>query len=54
MDAMEDMEEGDALGVGAVQDFTWKGLLDFSTCTECGQARSALPGTPTSRSPPSC
>ena len=43
LDAMEDMEEGDALGVGAVEDFTWKGLLDFSTCTECGRCQSQCP-----------
>ncbi|PKW26859.1 (Fe-S)-binding protein [Phycicoccus duodecadis] len=43
LEAMEDMEEGDALGVGAVEDFTWKGLLDFSTCTECGRCQSQCP-----------
>ena len=43
MDAMEEMEEGDSLGVGAVEDFTWKGLLDFSTCTECGRCQSQCP-----------
>ena len=43
MDAMEEMEEGDRLGVGAVEDFTWKGLLDFSTCTECGRCQSQCP-----------
>ena len=43
LEAMEDMEEGDRLGVGAVEDFTWKGLLDFSTCTECGRCQSQCP-----------
>jgi ferredoxin len=43
MEAMEELEEGDALGVGAVEDFTWKGLLDFSTCTECGRCQSQCP-----------
>ena len=50
MEAMEAMEEaaGDAevepvLGVGKVEDFTWKGLLDFSTCTECGRCQSQCP-----------
>ena len=27
----------------AVEDFTWKGLLDFSTCTECGRCQSQCP-----------
>ncbi|HMM95221.1 MAG TPA: heterodisulfide reductase-related iron-sulfur binding cluster [Phycicoccus sp.] len=43
LEAMEEMEEGDRLGVGAVEDFTWKGLLDFSTCTECGRCQSQCP-----------
>ncbi len=45
---MESLEElGDdeelSLGVGKVEDFTWKGLLDFSTCTECGRCQSQCP-----------
>ena len=43
MEAMEELEEGATLGVGAVEDFTWKGLLDFSTCTECGRCQSQCP-----------
>ena len=43
LDAMEELEEGATLGVGAVEDFTWKGLLDFSTCTECGRCQSQCP-----------
>ncbi|QIM23162.1 4Fe-4S dicluster domain-containing protein [Phycicoccus sp. HDW14] len=43
LEAMEEMEEGDVLGVGKVEDFTWKGLLDFSTCTECGRCQSQCP-----------
>ncbi|PRY49436.1 Fe-S oxidoreductase, partial [Knoellia remsis] len=53
MEAMEAMEESAAesdeeapepvLGVGKVEDFTWKGLLDFSTCTECGRCQSQCP-----------
>ncbi len=31
------------LGVGKIEDFTWKGLLDFSTCTECGRCQSQCP-----------
>ncbi len=40
---LEDMDEDTKLGVGAVEDFTWKGLLDFSTCTECGRCQSQCP-----------
>jgi Fe-S oxidoreductase len=40
---IEDLDEDAALGVGKVEDFTWKGLLDFSTCTECGRCQSQCP-----------
>jgi Fe-S oxidoreductase len=40
---IEDLDEDAALGVGAVEDFTWKGLLDFSSCTECGRCQSQCP-----------
>ncbi|WP_433955181.1 (Fe-S)-binding protein [Janibacter indicus] len=43
MEVMEEMEEDSTLGVGKVEDFTWKGLLDFSTCTECGRCQSQCP-----------
>ena len=39
----EDPDEDDIFGVGKVEDFTWKGLLDFSTCTECGRCQSQCP-----------
>ena len=26
-----------------IEDFTWKGLLDFTTCTECGRCQSQCP-----------
>ncbi len=40
---LEELDEDAALGVGKVEDFTWKGLLDFSTCTECGRCQSQCP-----------
>ncbi len=45
MDSMEDLEEEDfeKLGVGKVEDFSWKGILDFTTCTECGRCQSQCP-----------
>ncbi|WP_370932999.1 (Fe-S)-binding protein [Amycolatopsis sp. cg13] len=42
-----DLEEADpdedTFGVGAIEDFSWKGWLDFSTCTECGRCQSQCP-----------
>lgn len=45
LEALEEMEEEDFsnLGVGKIEDFTWKGLLDFTTCTECGRCQSQCP-----------
>ncbi|MGW6427036.1 4Fe-4S dicluster domain-containing protein, partial [Nocardia sp. NPDC055053] len=41
---MEDADpDTDTFGVGKVEDFTWKGLLDFTTCTECGRCQSQCP-----------
>ncbi len=42
-EALDDLDEDPALGVGAVENFTWKGLLDFTTCTECGRCQSQCP-----------
>jgi len=35
--------EKDQFGVAAVEQFSWKGLLDFTTCTECGRCQSQCP-----------
>ena len=43
MEQIEELDEDAALGVGKVEDFTWKGLLDFTTCTECGRCQSQCP-----------
>jgi Fe-S oxidoreductase len=41
------MEEADpdvdAFGAGKIEDFSWKGWLDFTTCTECGRCQSQCP-----------
>ncbi|AEH08150.1 MULTISPECIES: heterodisulfide reductase-related iron-sulfur binding cluster [Protofrankia] len=38
------MEADDPIvGVGKVEDFSWKAMLDFSTCTECGRCQSQCP-----------
>ncbi|ULE34351.1 4Fe-4S dicluster domain-containing protein [Mycobacterium sp. IDR2000157661] len=39
----EDPSEDDVLGRGKIEDFTWKGYLDFTTCTECGRCQSQCP-----------
>jgi Fe-S oxidoreductase len=43
LDDIEELDEDAALGVGAITDFSWKGLLDFETCTECGRCQSQCP-----------
>jgi Fe-S oxidoreductase len=40
---LEDMDEDTTLGVGRIEDFTWKDRLDFTTCTECGRCQSQCP-----------
>ncbi|MEU1623835.1 (Fe-S)-binding protein [Streptomyces sp. NPDC020096] len=39
----EDPGEDDQFGVSQVEHFSWKGILDFSTCTECGRCQSQCP-----------
>lgn len=43
LDDVEDLDEDAKLGVATITDFTWKGLLDFSTCTECGRCQEQCP-----------
>jgi Fe-S oxidoreductase len=39
----DDPGEDDKIGRGAIEDFTWKAMLDFGTCTECGRCQSQCP-----------
>ncbi|WP_295652902.1 heterodisulfide reductase-related iron-sulfur binding cluster [uncultured Dietzia sp.] len=39
----EDEDFEPLLGAGAIEDFSWKGWLDFSTCTECGRCQEQCP-----------
>ena len=39
----EDPAEDAVFGRGKIEDFTWKGYLDFTTCTECGRCQSQCP-----------
>ncbi|MEV0132216.1 (Fe-S)-binding protein [Dactylosporangium sp. NPDC050688] len=43
LDFEEADPEKDQFGVAQVEQFTWKGMLDFSTCTECGRCQSQCP-----------
>ncbi|MBI5582447.1 MAG: (Fe-S)-binding protein [Deltaproteobacteria bacterium] len=39
----ENLEDLESLGVSRLEDFTWKHLLDFYTCTECGRCSDQCP-----------
>ena len=43
LEDLEDLDEDAKLGVGAAEDFSWKGILDFTTCTECGRCQDQCP-----------
>ena len=48
-----DFEEADpdteVFGLGKIEDFSWKGLLDMATCTECGRCQSQCPAWATGK-----
>jgi heterodisulfide reductase subunit C len=39
----EDPADDATFGRGRIEDFTWKGMLDMATCTECGRCQSQCP-----------
>jgi Fe-S oxidoreductase/nitrate reductase gamma subunit len=41
----EEFKKGNTFGVGQVEGFTWKGLFDSYSCTECGRCSDACPAT---------
>ena len=43
LDFEEADPDTDVFGRGKIEDFTWKGFLDFGTCTECGRCQSQCP-----------
>ena len=43
LDDLEEMDDDTTLGIGSIEDFSWKGMLDFATCTECGRCQSQCP-----------
>ncbi|HET7326080.1 MAG TPA: (Fe-S)-binding protein [Nocardioidaceae bacterium] len=46
---IDELDEDTAFGVGKVEDFSWKGILDFTTCTECGRCQSQCPAWATEK-----
>src|SRR6201994_908364 len=49
LDFEEADPETDVFGLGKIEDFTWKGLLDMGTCTECGRCQSQCPAWATGK-----
>jgi Fe-S oxidoreductase len=43
LDFEEADPDTDVFGLGKIEDFSWKGLLDMATCTECGRCQSQCP-----------
>jgi Fe-S oxidoreductase/nitrate reductase gamma subunit len=41
----EAFEKGNTFGVGQVDQFSWKGLFDSYSCTECGRCSDSCPAT---------
>lgn len=41
--------EVDSMGTGVVTDHSWKALLDFTSCTECGRCQEQCPAWNTSK-----
>ena len=48
-DDLDALEEDASLGTARVEDFTWKGLLDLTSCTECGRCQDACPAWATDK-----
>ncbi len=46
---MENVTEDTVFGAGKMEDFTWKQMLDFATCTECGRCQSVCPAWTTGK-----
>jgi len=46
---VENIEDLESLGVEKYQDFTWKHILDFYTCTECGRCSDNCPANTVGR-----
>jgi Fe-S oxidoreductase len=49
LDFEEADPDTDVFGLGRIEDFSWKGLLDMGTCTECGRCQSQCPAWATGK-----
>ena len=49
LDFEEADPDTDVFGLGKIEDFTWKGMLDMGTCTECGRCQSQCPAWATGK-----
>jgi len=45
----EEFKKGNTFGVGQLDQFTWKGLFDSYSCTECGRCSDVCPATSTGK-----
>jgi Fe-S oxidoreductase len=45
----EQLDENSTFGVGAIEEASWKQLLDLATCTECGRCQSQCPAWATGK-----
>jgi Fe-S oxidoreductase len=46
---IKDIEQAETFGVGKLESFNWKQLLDSYTCTECGRCTDACPANLTGK-----
>ena len=46
---IDDIDELESLGVEKFEDFTWKNILDFYSCTECGRCSDNCPANAVGR-----
>src|ERR1700683_2303034 len=49
LDFEEADPDTDVFGLGKIEDFTWKGMLDMAPCTECGRCQSQCPAWATGK-----
>jgi len=49
LDVEKALEEDRPIGVGRIEQFTWKDLLDTYTCTECGRCEAQCPASRTGK-----
>ena len=46
---LDEVSADTVFGAGSIENFTWKQLLDFATCTECGRCQSQCPAWATGK-----